>query len=537
MTRPIAGWIKRHGALTAVLLVMAAVAAVRFRLGAAPLERDEGEYAYAGQLILRGIPPYLHVVNMKFPGTYYAYALILAIFGESPAGIHAGLTLVNAATTLLVFAIGRRLEGDLFGSAAAIVFALLSVDRGVLGVFAHATHFVLLPALGALYLLILDRGGRSVGRAFASGVLLGVAILMKQHAIFYVPLAAGLLVSGRRLAGLSALASGVVLPFLAVCALFLAQGVLSEFWFWTIRYASAYVIEIPVAVAPKLFAEAFTYVIANTLWIWVVAAIGLVALFAVPWNAGTRVFVTALLAASGLALCPGFYFRPHYFVLVLPAISFLVAVAVAALSRGLERLHRPSAATALAVAALGVVTLSSAWTERDYLFSMTPREVSRSIYGLNPFPEAEAIAGYIRERTGKDDRIAVLGSEPEIFFYADRLSATRYIYTYPLVEGQPYAERMQAEMIRQVESAGPKYLVFVEVDPSWLVGRQSNIGVVEWGNRYARACFDLVGVADMIGPTETRMLWEDAVKDYRPVSENVVYTFRKKDDGPCTVTR
>jgi hypothetical protein len=105
------------------------------------------------------------------------------------------------------------------------------------------------------------------------------------------------------------------------------------------------------------------------------------------------------------------------------------------------------------------------------------------------------------------------------------------------VEGQPYAERMQAEMIRQVESAGPKYLVFVEVDPSWLVGRQSNIGVVEWGNRYARACFDLVGVADMIGPTETRMLWEDAVKDYRPVSENVVYTFRKKDDGPCTVTR
>jgi len=34
------------------------VAAVRLRLLNLPLERDEGEYAYAGQLIRQGIPPY-----------------------------------------------------------------------------------------------------------------------------------------------------------------------------------------------------------------------------------------------------------------------------------------------------------------------------------------------------------------------------------------------------------------------------------------------------------------------------------------------
>jgi hypothetical protein len=332
------------------------------------------------------------------------------------------------------------------------------------------------------------------------------------------------------------LAAGVALPFALVCALFLAQGVLSDFWFWTIRYASAYVTEIPVAVAPRLFAGAFTFVTTFTVWIWIVAAVGFLALFAVRWSAATRVFVAGLLAASCLAICPGFYFRPHYFVLLLPAVAFLAAVAVVALSRGLTRFMKPAAATALAATAWFAVTLTYAWPERDYLLSMSPREVSRSIYGVNPFLEAPVIAQYIKERTSKDDRIAVLGSEPEIFFYADRLSATAYVYTYPLVEGQPYAERMQAEMIRQVESAGPKYLVFVEVDPSWLVGRQSNIGVVEWGNRYAHACFDLVGVADMIDPAETTMLWDAAVSGYRPVSQNVVYTFRKKDDRPCTVT-
>jgi hypothetical protein len=39
------------------IIVFTLVIAIRFRLLAIPLERDEGEYAYAGQLILQGIPP------------------------------------------------------------------------------------------------------------------------------------------------------------------------------------------------------------------------------------------------------------------------------------------------------------------------------------------------------------------------------------------------------------------------------------------------------------------------------------------------
>jgi len=46
------------------------------------VERDEGEYADAGQLILQGVPPYTLAYNMKFSGTYAAYAVIMAIFGQ-----------------------------------------------------------------------------------------------------------------------------------------------------------------------------------------------------------------------------------------------------------------------------------------------------------------------------------------------------------------------------------------------------------------------------------------------------------------------
>src|SRR5207244_12113214 len=116
--RRIAEMIVRHAAVLVVLLAIALAALVRLRLVDVPLERDEGEYAYAGQLILKGFPPYLEAYNMKFPGTYYAYALVMALFGETARGIHVGLMLVNTGTALIVFATARRLAGDLCAAIA-----------------------------------------------------------------------------------------------------------------------------------------------------------------------------------------------------------------------------------------------------------------------------------------------------------------------------------------------------------------------------------------------------------------------------------
>src|SRR5437762_10662226 len=93
--------------------------AIRIRLLGIPLERDEGEYAYAGQLMLQGIPPYELAYNMKFPGTYAAYALLMSIFGQTIHAIHLGLLLLNAATIALIFLMGRRLIDSMAAIAAA----------------------------------------------------------------------------------------------------------------------------------------------------------------------------------------------------------------------------------------------------------------------------------------------------------------------------------------------------------------------------------------------------------------------------------
>jgi hypothetical protein len=99
--------------------------AIRIRLLGIPLERDEGEYAYAGQLMLQGIPPYKLAYNMKFPGIYAAYALIMSVFGQTITGIHLGLFLVNATTVALVFLLGRKLMNSAAGIAAAASYAVL----------------------------------------------------------------------------------------------------------------------------------------------------------------------------------------------------------------------------------------------------------------------------------------------------------------------------------------------------------------------------------------------------------------------------
>ena len=108
-------------------LILLFSASTRLRLADAPLERDEGEFAYAGQLILQGIPPYQQLYNMKLPGIYAAYAGVLALFGQTPRGIHLGLLLVNAATILLLYFLVRRVRDGIAGLTAAGCFAVAGI--------------------------------------------------------------------------------------------------------------------------------------------------------------------------------------------------------------------------------------------------------------------------------------------------------------------------------------------------------------------------------------------------------------------------
>ncbi len=492
-------------------IVFALVIAIRIRLLGIPLERDEGEYAYAGQLILQGIPPYELAYNMKFPGTYAAYALIMSIFGQTTHAIHLGLLLVNAATITLIFFIGRRLIDSTAGIAAAACYAVVSVNPSVLGLAAHATNFVMLAVLaGTLLILNIPAPEQHAFRQLCvGGVLFGIGVLMKQPAVLFIPFGAIYIVwnDARRqlpfkkiLVRIFTFGIGAVLPIAITCLILWREGVIDKFWFWTINYAWQYGSIVPLGQAPVIFFRSIRFVIGSSWPIWMLAAIGAVVGF---WDRRMRVstlFLIGFFFFSAVALCPGFYFRTHYFILILPAVSLLVGCAISRLCQCLARqmIFIRFVPLLLLTASLSLPLLS----DRRFFFEASPVEACRMVYPESPFPESIAIADYIREHTEPDDSIAVLGSEPQIYFYSKRHSATGYIYTYGLMEPQKYAHQMQEEMIREVKHAHPKYLISVVIDDSWLQRPRSDRLIFTWANEYASQNYVADGFVN-ITPSQT----------------------------------
>ena len=120
----------------------------------------------------------------------------------------------------------------------------------------------------------------------------------------------------------------------------------------------------------------------------------------------------------------------------------------------------------------------------------------------------------------------MVGSEPQIYFYAGRRSATGYIYTYPLMELQPYAAAMQRQMIQEIETADPRYLVFVKASASWLIRPDSDRTIFGWFNQYQRS-FTRVGVVDVVSQKETVYRWGEASVDYTPRSDAWLMVFER----------
>ncbi len=500
--------------LCVVLLLTTAVRWHRFEV---PLERDEGEYAYAGQLMLQGVPPYVRAYNMKLPGIYLVYALVLGSLGETVWAIHFALLLTNLASIVLVFLIGRRLMDDVGGLGGAAAFAVLSVHQSVSGLFANSEHFVVLPMLaGTLWLLTALERDR-LWHWWGAGVLLGTAFVIKQHGVMFIGFGAGViaLTSGtvRPVAWRTWLRrstvyiSGAVLPFVSICLWMLWAGVFSRFWFWTFTYSPHYISQVTWSQGAALLDYQLSAMGGGLCGLWLLALLGLGRILMAPALRSRWIVWVMWLLASIAAVCPGFYFRGHYFLYILPVSGLLVGAAISGMTQGADQtLARRGGIIGLIALAFGVAL----YRQSDILIRLSDEAVSRSVYGDNPFPEARTIAEYIQDHSRPDDTIAVIGSEPEIYFYAHRRSATGHIYTYALMETHPFAREMQREMIQEIEAARPRFIVYVNVRKSWLARPESFPHVRDWSRTYTAEHYELAGLVE-ITPSGTVTAWDAAV--------------------------
>jgi len=573
------------------------VFSIRIRLREMPLERDEGEYAYAGQLMLQGVPPYKEAYNMKLPGTYAAYAVMMGLFGHGPSGIHVGLALVNAASIALVFLLGRKLLDSVAGVTAAIAFDFMSLSPSVLGLAAHATHFVILFALAGLLLLLKAKedgreeteDGRRQGvrlsilyspssiLVFAAGLAFGFAFLMKQHGLFFGLFGLAYLVwegfrvqgSGPRepsrrrgsrstlhaprstrsilypLFSILPFLAGLILPYALTCAVLGLAGASGPFWFWTISYASKYASAIPLAKGGDMLRAALQTGGGPGLLFWLLPGLAAVMMW---WEqrltVSHRIFLTSLAFCSFAAMSIGFYFRPHYFILLLPALALLTGVAV---SRALFLLrHDRTIELFLAIPILVLFPLSLGATlleDGRLYFDLSPALSSRYVYHSTIFTEAAKAAEFVREegRTqaprstlhAQRSTVAVLGSEPEIYFHCltprpSVRAATGFIYTYPLMEEHPFARKMQQQMIEEIERAQPEYVIFVDEQTSWLPWPNSDRRIYDWWKQYWANELDLIKTIPIEGAGEPSGVFAATQPNAVGESPKHIFVFKRR---------
>ena len=466
--------------------------ALRWNSCAAPLIRDEGEYAYSARLLVQGIAPYAHAFIQKPPLVVYSYALSSLLL---PHIFWAPRVLAYVAVALATLLLGylARLE---FGKGFALPAMWLATPMILLpgiGQFAANTEmFLLLPLLATVAVY---RHGRKRGDppvSWLAAGFLGVTTLLYKYTV--LPVLAFVFVAwsvelwrrhqpARRLGccWLWGLAGGLAAAAVWL-GFFLSYDGGAGIWECTVRFNRYYAASSNFGLA-ALGSQGWEFL--KNWWI----------LFLLPWAAWFQsnsrpwfwfgMLVSAFLATS--ASCYG-----HYYIILMPFWALLNAAGIGALAEvAARRLSRPALPVRRLLAALAVIIIILP----DLRWMACSREqfAEAKMGRWSPFLESPLVARRIDELSSAADPVFIAGSEPQILCYAQRSSPTRFITVYSLMIPSPLARGYQLEAIRDLQAHPPALVVLAPANASWLRAEASPKDFMNFLPPWLEQQYDLVG--------------------------------------------
>jgi 4-amino-4-deoxy-L-arabinose transferase-like glycosyltransferase len=475
---------------------------VRLRYIDIALERDEGEYAYAAQEILRGHVPYLHFYNMKLPGTYFGYALMFWLGGDSVITIKTGLIVLNALSTLMVFLIAQKMFDRKIAWLSSAIYLLYSLSLNALGFTNNAEHFVVMPALVGIYCILQAYYKKDITRYILytlAGVFLAFAYICKQHAfgyILFLPL--WLLIKDKSYTSFGNFLKQFIAPMMAygigsmvvigsMLLYFYKNNGLKELDFYTNKYALSYISQAIPFKQIWLFRPIFW----DAPIFWFVQFAALYFAFRRPELFKERTFLLLFWFCTFLCIHPGWFYRPHYFQLLFPGAAILTGVGLTMVNDFWQRLrsnYTPSVFLWLGLLACCV-------SQFGYFFTWDNGQTLAACYGNESFDKMRIIGNQLKDITQPNDKIAILCPEPEIMFYAQRQSASGFLYHYPLIENHIYADTMTRQFIKEVENNAPEILLFhcaIDNDINSDVNMETRQMLLNWFQKYSTN-YNLIG--------------------------------------------
>ena len=439
---------------------------------AAPFERDEGEYAYSAMIFRDGGVPYRDSFLQKPPMVVYTYALGQFIDPTAVWPPRVIALIFSLATIILIGYITYKEWGKQVAWLAVYVYTIASMFPVFTPFAANTEKFMILPLMGAIALYVMSRnrkielcsGGRQQNAVFVlSGALTAFAVL-------YKPIAAPLLFAlhgmwffqiyrqdhDMRKTVVSItyfVCGGIVATTLVMLPIFLLGG-FEQFLAQVVIFNSGYVASFGLGIS-----NAINYATKFVFYWWILFIPFIAYLIKRPrhW------YLDLVLSSAGVFTV---YATPigHYYLLVMPFVALIASAGIFALSEqfvGARKFH-----VFMGASVLTAVLMLAPFAVQ---YSLTPTQLVNWVYGtVNPFSEAQEVASHVAEITGFKEKIFVAGSEPEIYFYAQRKSVSKFIITYPLNLPTTYREQFQHEAVYDLTQNPPTVIVLAHRDMSGL---------------------------------------------------------------------
>jgi len=451
-----------------LVLITTLLVALRAPLLDIPFERDEGEYAYIAWRLDYGELPYRDWFDQKPPAVFWVYRLALSLPFDPIRSVHLTGAVFALASAVGMYFISRRLVGKRWGTATALLFAALAADPLIQGTAANTELFMLLPIIAGNWIYYYSVRGRHRGIAFmfAVGVANGIAIAFKQVALanwlFLVAVSPFMLPSQGWLRRMSTFifwsALGIASFWGLIAGYFYINGALSDLVYNVFTHNFDYVRALSIAERLNNLENTLSTLAKSQAVIWIFALAGLTAA-CLRRNKTIFFFVTGWLVSGMVGASASGYYFPHYFQQMLPALAVLAIFGVKVMHEA-DFFGRVPSLGRIIICATAVAILPC-YTVYPFIFNYTPQEAVRRIYPGNRFDKMLEYANLISSFTKEEDRLYIFGAEPEILFYARRVSATRYIFLFPLYGLYEDALVKQQETVREIIASRPTVVVYL----------------------------------------------------------------------------
>jgi hypothetical protein len=497
-------------------------AVLRWNSYDAPLIRDEGEYAYAAQLLVHGVAPYEHAFIQKPPMVVYSYALPNLLLPHVFWAPRLLAYLFVALATILLGYIARLEFGNGFEWPAMWLVTPMILLPGIEQFPANTEMFMLLPLLATVAVYVHSRHhGQKLKYWLAAGFFGATTLCYKYTAlpvlVFVYVVWSAELWRGRKelkLLGRCLLAAfaGAVVAAIMELGFFLVRDGGRHLWECTVQFNRYYV-------ASSNFGLTAFWSELGSFWsVWWI-------LFLIPFAALLKPkphlwFWIGIFICSFFATSASQY--GHYYIIIMPFWALLGAVGIRALASRIAEKSAPGSKWLGCLIAVGVV-LFLIRPDVPWLKCSRARfvEVKMAEY---PFQESQTVAARVAQLSSPDDFVFIAGSEPQILCYAQRFSPTRFITVYSLMIPTLVARDYQQEAIQDLEQRPPALIVVVFSGSSWERQETTPPDFFVFLNNFLKQNYNVVGGYVVNGPER---YWSEPLKNGEFANASLVLYQRK----------